>query len=178
MNTRRDDQTKGMKVIEDDQMVQQLTERVEKHEEQAEGMCRQIQRLKNCNMASDSTECGKEKGEHDDENHFGRCRWDGAWWIKVEQGLNSRQRTKVSRGLQRLVAREKEETSASNLIGHIRREIWAEIIMKNASNAHAQHCKLSSDDEDQEAAETRDHDGVDWAWYDTTEQDTKPRSDT
>ena len=46
--------------------------------------------------------------------------------------------------------------------------------MKNASNAHAQRYKLTSDDEDQGVAETRDQNEVDWHRYDTTEQDTEP----
>ena len=46
---------------------------------------------------------------------------------------------------------------------------------KSASNAHAQLYKLTSDDKDQAATETRDRDDGDWDWYDTTEQDTEPR---
>ena len=37
-------------------------------------------------------------------------------------------------------------------------------MMKNARNADVQQDKLSSDDEDQLAAETRDRDEVDWGW--------------
>ena len=99
--------------------------------------------------------------------------WKSTWWIKVEQGLNSRQRRKVSRELQRLVAKEKEGTS--NLIGPISREIKAEIMMENSGSAHAQPYELSSSDEDQKGTETRDHDRVDWEWDDRTEQDTEPK---
>ena len=158
---------------EDEQAVQRLTESVQNLKEQAREMCHHIQRPEYGNMTSDSTEHRRDgfsfTGKNDDENHFGWCRWKYSWWIKVEQGLNSRQRRKVSRGLQRLVAREKEGTSTRNLIGHILKEIRAEIMMQNASNAHAQQYKLSSDDEDQDAAETRDHDGVDWEWKNTPE---------
>ena len=58
-------------------------------------------------------------------------------------------------------------------MSYIRREIKAEIMMKSASNAHAQRYKLTSGDDDQGVKETRDRDEVDW--YDTTEQDTEPR---
>ena len=51
-------------------------------------------------------------------------------------------------------------------------------MMANASNELAQQYELTSGDEDQEAAETRDHDRVDWEWYDATVQDTKPSLDT
>ena len=131
-------------------------------------MYQRFQRLECGNATSDSEECRKEgvlfKGTNDDEDHFGWCRWKGSWWIRVEQGLSSRQRRIVSRGLQ---------PNTSNLMSYIRREIKAEIMMKNASNAHAQRYRLTSGDDDQGVKETRDRDEVDW--YDTTEQDTEPR---
>ena len=57
-------------------------------------MYQQIQRLECGSATSDSAECRKEgvssKEENDEADHFGWCQWRGSWWIRVEQGLNSR----------------------------------------------------------------------------------------
>ena len=141
--------------------VERLIERVKKLEEQSKEMQQRIQRIAYNDTTTDSAGYGaSSKWEDDDEDRFGWCRWRGSWWIRVDQGLNSRQRRKVSRSLQRLVTREKEGISTSNLMNHIRRAIKAEIMMKDASNAHAQRYELTSDDQDQGETETHNRDGT------------------
>ena len=92
--------------------------------------------------------------------------------VSMERCAVDQGRTRVElEATQKGVARTEEGTS--NLIGEIRREIRAEIMMENASNANwkkAQQYELSSGEEEQEAAETRDHDKTDWVKHDTTAQ--------
>ena len=139
-------------------------------------MQQRIKRMEYNDITTDSAGYGaSSKRENDDEDRFGWCQWRGSWWTRVDQGLNSRQRRKVSRSLQRPVTREKEGISTNNVTNHIRRAIKAEIMVKDASNAHAQRYELTSDDEDQGETETHNRGGTDWDWYDTNEQNNDPR---
>ena len=62
------------------------------------------------------------KAPHGDEWQ----RWEGSWWIRVNQdGSNSRQRRKISRGLKRTIDRERN--GMAKLLRELKRGIWAEI---------------------------------------------------
>ena len=90
-------------------------------------------------------------------------RWKRAWWVKVGgQNLNSRQRSRVSKGLQRLVARGQNEMI--RLLTELKNEIRAEVATASASNSRAQQCGSSSDDECLGAAAARRYGGVDGSW--------------
>ena len=153
-----------------------VIERIKKLEEQSKEMQQRMQRMEYNDSTADSAGYGaSSKGEHDDGGSFEWCRWRGSWWVRIDKGLNSRQRRKVSRSFQRLVAREKEGISTSNMMSHVRRAVKAEIMMRNASNAHAQQYELTTDEENQEDKETRDSDETDWNWCDMNEHNSVTR---
>ena len=53
-------------------------------------------------------------------------RWEGSWWIRVNQDdLNSRQRRKISRGLKRMIDREKN--GMARLLWELKKSIRAEV---------------------------------------------------
>ena len=106
----------GAEAENEQHTVEHLIERVGKLEEHSKEMQQRIQRMEYNDFTTDSTGHGaSSKRKHDDnEGSFGWCRWRGSWWIRIDQGLNSRQRRTVSRSLQRLVAREKEGINTSN----------------------------------------------------------------
>ena len=53
-------------------------------------------------------------------------RWEGSWWIRVNQDdLNSRQRRKISRGLKKMIDREKN--GMARLLRKLKKGIRAEV---------------------------------------------------
>ena len=53
-------------------------------------------------------------------------RWEGSWWIRVNQDdLNSRQRRKISRGLEKMIDREKN--GMARLLQELKKGIRAEV---------------------------------------------------
>ena len=69
-------------------------------------------------------------------------RWNGSWWIRVEQqNLNSRQRRKISRGLRRMITR--EQNGMANLLKELRNEIRAEV-----EETTRRHLNTFSDDDE------------------------------
>ena len=69
-------------------------------------------------------------------------RWNGSWWIRVEQqNLNSRQRRKISRSLRRMITR--EQNGMANLLKELRNEIRAEV-----EETTRRHLNTFSDDEE------------------------------
>ena len=60
-------------------------------------------------------------------------RWNGAWWIRVEQpNLNSRQRRKISRGRRRMIT--PEQNGMTNLLRELRDEIKAEVLKRRPND--------------------------------------------
>ena len=75
-------------------------------------------------------------------------RWEGSWWIRVNQDdLNLRQRRKISRGLKRMIDREKNGMARLNRA--LRKGIKDEVDdSKRSVNASSESDKKSRDEEE------------------------------
>ena len=64
--------------------------------------------------------------------------WNGHWWIRIDQDLNSRQRRKISRGLRRMITR--EHSGLAELLQELRNGIRAEVEESNGRqlNMHSE----------------------------------------
>ena len=72
--------------------------------------------------------------------------WNGHWWIRVEQDLNSRQRRKVSRGLRRMITR--EHSGMAELLKELRNGIKAVVEESNRKqlSMHSESDELLKND--------------------------------
>ena len=98
--------------------------------------------------AAEASTWGKGVPWRQEDEGNDRQRWEGSWWIRVNQDdLNSRQRRKISRGLKRMIDREKN--GMARLIRELKKGIKDEIDdSKRCVNASSESDEKSRDGEE------------------------------
>ena len=75
-------------------------------------------------------------------------RWEGSWWIRVNQDdLNSRQRRKISRNLRKMIDREKN--GMARLLQELKKGIRAEVESRRGADMISEDHDKSNDDDDE-----------------------------